>query len=158
MKQINPPKLEEFDEVSFKINQEPWLTYQLRNTTTKVKLRWILTRLFARPIEDNKVDIVFKSQNITVITDIPKKQYNDNITTPVPHHSQYENYRGKDVGFDIIYEDWNEYEFEYIEQKFILRVKLTLIDVAETSIVTQEREPMYLIRHDTAVLMKQLKE
>ncbi len=152
-----PPKLEKFKELKYRILREPWNRYLIDPTAEIIKLRWVLTRLFVEPTDDlEKIGVLFKHQQLVVVTNVPKLDYSDKITQPMPHPSTWKDHITQLAEFEVKKEEWNEYQFKFKGQEFRLRIKNSLNDIHRTDIITMDREPMFICNHDTKVSVRKI--
>jgi hypothetical protein len=141
------PKLEDYKSIDFTIIREPWNVYQLEENSEKIKIRWILTKLYGKPI-NTEYDFSLNHNQLVAVVNLPPSFFSNNININEINPNDYRNYIvEKHLSFNTISEEWNEYQFYLDDNEFRLRVKNGLREVHRTSIITNDREPLYLVDH-----------
>lgn len=132
--------------IDFEVIKEPWLVYQLKDNT-KLKTRYILTRLFKK-IQEKKAVYNFDGQTITVVLISPElKGPTDN--RKYSNQELQQSIIQQEVKYDVISEEWNEY---YADDGTKIRMKATVTDVKKTDKHDVEGQPIYMV--DTNVLLQ----
>jgi hypothetical protein len=116
--------------------------HQFRDKPARAKIRYILIKAMrhAQPDQFGNPTYDLNSQNIIGI--VPSKS---SLGTPSPPYTRDElssSITHNDMKFDAIKEPWNEYE---LKDGTVIRVKLVLTMIGETSKHEVHGEPVYLV-------------
>lgn len=131
-------------EINFEIIREPWNFYELEDDIV-LKNRLVLKRVF-RKKEDTGIGYSLGSQNLTVITHVPDKLKGPESERKISQVNLREHIVRDNVRFDTLREEWNEY---VTEDGASIRLKLTLVNVAKTSLYDKEGDPIYIANTST---------
>ena len=142
----------DFRDLEFKVNEEPWNTYELQETGILLKQKYVLTRILVKKNDSGQMDFRLKRETHTIVTNVKNSLYG--LPSNVPKR-EYPKYVDHEENFKIINEDWNEYIT--IPDGFKFRVKSTLSLVQHTSLFDVDGEPIYLCQYAEQIMIQRPK-
>ena len=137
--------------IDFDVHNEPWLSYEL-NDNTKIKTRYILTRLYRKTQEDNKRYYNFDGQTMTVAIIPPENMgpKDEKIYSP-------DEMKNSIIQDDVQYksrssEDWNDYTAHDGSR---IRLKMMVTGIKKTSLYDKNGEPVYLVENTAMIQVRE---
>lgn len=133
----------------FKVIKEKANFYKLKDET----IMKIFPVLNAVKLENttNPTGANINAQNIVSVF-VPKELRGNPASQKYAHNDLVQSMDDDDVGFDILYEDFNEYE---INGKWLLNVKTILSQVGRAKLYNNVGEPIYVVNTSPVTKFKQ---
>jgi len=130
------------ESLEFDIIKEPWNKYKLEDGTI-IKTRFILINVVKEGTDETGKPIYnFNSDNVLGAL-APKELLgtpSDKAYTIAERTSSIE----KELTFETIQEDWNEYK---LSDGSIMKIKLVLVNATRTSLRDKRGQPVYLLNN-----------
>lgn len=128
-------------ELDYDVVREPWNRYELDGGPI-LKIKYVLMGVSKQPQEGAPDNYNAKGQNIVFITHVPipmRGRLADRKYSPQEIQAAITN---DDVRFSTLSEEWNEYR---AEDGAKIRIKISVVSVALTSLFNQDGNPIYHI-------------
>lgn len=142
--------LQLYIDADYKINGESWSSYQLEDGPI-IRQKIILTRVLYRK-EESGIDFRFKKNTITEVTHIPGRMIGA-PSGPISPQELEEFIEVKNVRFEMIKDDWNEYEVVIENQVFIIKIRASATIIQRTSKFNSDGEPIYICRNSENIVV-----
>jgi hypothetical protein len=126
-------------ELDYDVVREPWNRYELDGGPI-LKIKYILVGLSKRPQEGAPDNYAVKGHNVVDVSHVPigmRGRPADRKYSPQETQSAITN---DDVRYSTLNEEWNEYR---AEDGAKIRIKISVISVALTSLFNMDGAPIY---------------
>lgn len=140
----------EFEDIDFNVNNEPW-NYYILDDGTRIKQKFVLTRIKVNKIDEKTIDFQFKKQILVEI--LYTQEYGlPSEPVPFPEMTKYiikSNIKAESRRpFQL-----NEYECEAFGKSFKITIDNSIALVNKTSLFNSEGEPIYLVNSSETMMV-----
>jgi len=136
--------------LDYDVVREPWNRYELESGSI-LRTKYVLNGLTKQLQEGDKTGYSAKGQNIVTLSHIPFDKRGRPAERPYSPPEIQSAIINEDVRYTTLREEWNEY---VAEDGARVRVKLTVVRVASTSLYNMEGGPIYHVNSSVMVQIK----
>ena len=130
------------DYVDFDVVGEPWNFYKLENESL-IRLKLVLIKVM--PNKNNPNNYSLNTGNVVGVQS-PRELRGD--PTIPPSNGIYNDFEKKDLDFEVIQENWNEYK---LKDGKTLKIKPAITAIDKTKSFDSHGEPIYIIHSQVLV-------
>lgn len=143
------PKADEFEEVDFVVENEPWNVYALEDGAI-LRMKTVLIKVVRLlRADDLRKPFGAETQNIAVVKAPQGYEYLGTQSNRVYSQQELNDAPFVDVNYKILNEDWNSYRLEDDSQ---LKVKTVVAKIRRlTNLFDRHGIPMYLVDSSSVV-------
>lgn len=130
--------------IDFKVRHEDWNEYVIKDEMpVRLRGKLITTKVIKTDLYNPIGEPVYAHGSQSVFVTFVPRELRGEPTMPPPDDKERIKLIKKDLNFEVVREDWNEYE---LADGTILRAKLIVTGVQRTSAYSIDGDPLYNIQ------------